>query len=280
MIAEMIEPARCAACGKELRPYQGRGRIRQYCNATCRSAARRRREAIRSHAGASADRAQGGLTKRSSNVNLSFAGNAAGAMDETGDVERIARQIGELAARLAGELTRFGGSGEPLAALGAARELAEALDTALQAAVDRARAAGRTWREIGDALGTTRQAAFQRFGRPVDPRTGEPMTSETLPGAADKAVELLVAITEGRWADVRHDFDDRMRAAVDADHLAKVWASVVASIGAYEGMGEPFTHPVGPHTVVDTPLRCEAGEVTGRVVYDSDGRVAGLWLRP
>ncbi|HZR49911.1 MAG TPA: DUF3887 domain-containing protein [Streptosporangiaceae bacterium] len=201
-------------------------------------------------------------------------------MDETGDVERIAGQIGELAVRLAGELTRFEGSGEPLAALGAARELAEALDTALQATVDRARAVGRTWREIGDALGTTRQAAFQRFGRPVDPRTGEPMTGETLPGAADKAVELLAAITEGRWADVRQDFDDRMRVAVDEDHLAKVWASVVASIGAYEGMGEPFTHPVGPHTVVDIPLRCEAGEVTGRVVYDGDGRVAGLWLRP
>lgn len=32
-------------------------------------------------------------------------------------------------------------------------------------AVERARAAGATWAEIGSALGITRQAAYQRFGR-------------------------------------------------------------------------------------------------------------------
>jgi hypothetical protein len=43
----------------------------------------------------------------------------------------------------------------------------EALDAAqgeLRAAVAEARAAGDTWDAIGAALGTTRQAAFQRFG--------------------------------------------------------------------------------------------------------------------
>jgi hypothetical protein len=44
---------------------------------------------------------------------------------------------------------------------------AESLDAArdeLRAAVAEARAAGDTWDAIGAALGTTRQAAFQRFG--------------------------------------------------------------------------------------------------------------------
>ncbi|HEY4021044.1 MAG TPA: hypothetical protein VGM75_20315, partial [Pseudonocardiaceae bacterium] len=36
--------AHCASCGKPLPVQQGRGRIRRYCDATCRSAARRRRE--------------------------------------------------------------------------------------------------------------------------------------------------------------------------------------------------------------------------------------------
>jgi hypothetical protein len=63
------------------------------------------------------------------------------------------------------------GPAGPLAGLAAAREQSAAAAAALQAAVDRARAAGHSWREIGDVLQTTRQAAFQRFGRPIDPRT-------------------------------------------------------------------------------------------------------------
>jgi hypothetical protein len=57
-------------------------------------------------------------------------------------------------------------TGSALEALVAARELSGATDAALRAAVDRARAAGQSWSRIGDVLGTTRQAAFQRFGRP------------------------------------------------------------------------------------------------------------------
>jgi hypothetical protein len=64
--------------------------------------------------------------------------------------------------------------GPGLAAIRLARELRRLADGALRVTVERARAAGNTWQEIGDALGTTRQAAFQRFGRPIDPRTGEP----------------------------------------------------------------------------------------------------------
>jgi hypothetical protein len=32
--------------------------------------------------------------------------------------------------------------------------------------------------------------------------------------------------------------------------------------------------------VVEIPLRFEAAEVTGRVVFNDEGKVAGLWLRP
>src|SRR6478672_5640399 len=53
----------------------------------------------------------------------------------------------------------------------------EALDAAaaeLHAAVAEARSAGDTWDAIGVALGVSRQAAYQRFGRTaeIDPLTG------------------------------------------------------------------------------------------------------------
>ncbi|MFP5225678.1 MAG: hypothetical protein ACLGH3_09055 [Actinomycetota bacterium] len=52
----------------------------------------------------------------------------------------------------------------PLAAVGACEILAELAEEVQRALVADARAAGHTWQEIGDILGTTRQAAFQRFG--------------------------------------------------------------------------------------------------------------------
>jgi len=56
----------------------------------------------------------------------------------------------------------------------AAREAVQAADSELVAAVAAARAAGDTWDAIGVALGITRQAAYQRFGRValpgIDPR--------------------------------------------------------------------------------------------------------------
>jgi hypothetical protein len=77
----------------------------------------------------------------------------------------VAAVIQRAAGRLVAELSRPA-TGSALEALAAARELSGATDTALRAAVDRARAAGQSWGRIGEVLGTTRQAAFQRFGRP------------------------------------------------------------------------------------------------------------------
>jgi hypothetical protein len=182
--------------------------------------------------------------------------------------------------RLADAVARGGSGGLPLEALAAARDLSAAAGQALQQAVDRARAAGHSWREIGDVLGTTRQAAFQRFGHPVDPRTGVPMSTNSAPGTAGRAVTILACLAEGRWEEARQDFNAKMSQALDGRRLADAWARMASLVGGYEGMGEPFAHRVADHTVVEIPLRFEAGEATGRVVFDEDGKVAGLWLRP
>jgi len=172
------------------------------------------------------------------------------------------------------------GSGPPLEALAVARDLSAAVGEAMQQAVDRVRAAGHSWREIGDVLGTTRQAAFQRFGHPVDPRTGVPMSTQIASGTADRAVAIIAFLAEGRWEEARQDFNATMSEALDARRLAGAWARMASLVGGYEGMGEPFAHRVADHTVVEIPLRFEVGEATGRVVFDEDGKVAGLWLRP
>jgi hypothetical protein len=151
---------------------------------------------------------------------------------------------------------------------------------ALRAAVDRARAAGQSWNRIGEVLGTTRQAAFQRFGRPVDPRTGTPMALAAAPELADRAAALLGCLVTGRWEEARQEFTQILREHLDAEHLARGWAQTAAQMGRCERMGEPFAYRVGADTAVDIPLHFEAGDRTGRVVFDRDGQVAGLFLRP
>jgi hypothetical protein len=171
-------------------------------------------------------------------------------------------------------------AGSPLEAVAAARELSAAADAALQAAIDRARAAGASWQEVGDLLGTNRQAAFQRFGHPVDPRTGELMSRDVPPGAADQAVAIFAWHDEGRWEEILAELDERMRARLDAELLARGWAHMAGLFGRFEGTGEPFVHRAGDDIMVDVPLHWEAGDAKGIVRFDQDGRVAGLAIRP
>jgi hypothetical protein len=132
--------------------------------------------------------------------------------------------------------------------------------------------------EPGDLLGTTRQAAFQRFGRRIDPRTGVPMAEELLPGAAELATALFADLAEQLWDHVTAHFDQRVAAKLDAPGLAAVWAQVIGAAGEYQGMGDAVAHQAGDYTVVDVPLHFEAANLTGRVSYDHAGQVAGLFF--
>jgi hypothetical protein len=162
----------------------------------------------------------------------------------------------------------------------AARELSAAAETALQAAVDRARAAGQSWRDIGEVLGTTRQAAFQRFGHPIDPRTGGPMSREIPPDAADRAVAIFDWHNQGRWQEILDELDDAMRARHDPARLSSGWAGLAGMFGRLERTGEPFARRAGDDTVVDVPLHFEAGDAKGIVRFSGDGRIAGMAIRP
>jgi Protein of unknown function (DUF3887) len=252
---------RCAACGRELPAQQGRGRVRVYCDAACRSKARRTRQA--GHPDVKPN-----LTIPSREGNL--------------DNVPIAREP-ELsrvidAARVALVDVPPDAALSPLQAVAVIRSLAKTVEDGMREAVQQARQAGHTWAEIGDLLGTTRQAAFQRFGRPIDPRTGIPMVEEILPGAAERAAALFADLTEQRWDHVTPAFNEQVAAKLDASRLAAAWAQVIGTAGQYQGMGEAVAHQAGDYTVVNVPLQFEAANLTGRVSYDRAGRVAGLFF--
>jgi len=260
---------RCAACGRELPMQKGRGRVRLYCDASCRSKARRAR----------AHRRQ--VKPKNVNINLTNRSRE----DNLDDVPKWAREDGPpvltrviSAARVAVGDMSAGPALEPLAAVAVIRSLARVAEEGLREAVQQARQAGHTWAEIGDLLGTTRQAAFQRFGRPLDPRTGVPMAADILSGAAGRASALFADLAEQHWDQARADFNQQMSERLDATSLAGVWAQVIGTAGGYEGMGDPVAHQDGDYTVVDIPLHFEAADLTGRVSYDRAGQVAGLFF--
>jgi Clp amino terminal domain, pathogenicity island component len=97
-------------------------------------------------------------------------------------------------------LTEEIGSGTPLEQLTAAAELADQLrargDELLDQFVDAARASGSSWSEIGCILGTSKQAAQQRFAALADPPPGRApfgltgTAADVLSAAADQAREL------------------------------------------------------------------------------------------
>jgi Protein of unknown function (DUF3887) len=172
-----------------------------------------------------------------------------------------------------------GGPVGSLEAIGLAQAIASGAEEGLAMAVERARGAGHTWAEIGEVLGTSRQAAFQRFGRPADPRTGRPM-EPVLRDADGRATALLDDLLAGRWAAVCATFDDNVAAKLGDTKLAAAWAQVIGMAGRYERRGTASVYQAGDYTVVDVPLFFEAAERVGRISYDRDGRVAGLFFLP
>jgi hypothetical protein len=190
----------------------------------------------------------------------------------------LAAELGATAAALTDALRQGGHVPAELNTVRLAARMRSVADAALQQCVERARAAGHTWQEVGDALGTSRQAAFQRFGKPVNPRTGVEMTVNLLPDADRRALEVLEAWQAGRDEELIAQFDDTMRAQLPPERLAETWPQLTGLVGAYESCGDPVVRPFGEHTIVNIPMEFEGGPMTGRVVFDAQGRIAGLFV--
>jgi Protein of unknown function (DUF3887) len=162
-----------------------------------------------------------------------------------------------------------------------AQGLDDLAEQVLRLCVQQSRDAGHTWQEIGDLLGVTRQAAFQRFGKPIDPRTGEPMDKTVrMADAAERAIAIVTAVLDGRMDEARQSFNAQVMEAFTDEVRGSALATVAGLVGAFEGFGEgePFVRRIGDHTVVDIPMRYEAGEMKARVAFDMDEKVAGIFI--
>lgn len=171
------------------------------------------------------------------------------------------------------------GDGQAMRAIAATRSLDLIVDDTLRALVLRAREAGHTWAEIGEVLHVTRQAAFQRFGAGASV-AGSDATAASTPvrGAAKLARSVLQAFLDGHPNDVRARFDDRMLESCSVELLLDVRERVRAG-GEVLEIGDPVVSTRDRLTIVDIPVTLERARGTGQVILDSDGRVAGFFVR-
>lgn len=199
-------------------------------------------------------------------------------MDPGRHAVELAEQIAKIADLLRTELMIPGT--DLTHSLATARSLRQLTDEALASLVASARARGVAWQTIGDALGTSRQAAFQRFGTPVDPRTGRIMERHSLPEADERAVRLLDRIAGHRWAEAAADFGPVLAENLGPQGLADAYARLIAIGGVLETQDPPDVVAMAGVTVVEIVLHHEAADFLGRVSFAADGKVVGLWFLP
>jgi len=170
------------------------------------------------------------------------------------------------------------GGNDPIELVRAADQIRGGAEALMTAAIQQAREAGRTWQEIGQVLGVSRQAAFQRYGKPIDPRNEKVMNTNPLPEAVELARAVINDHAHGRWADITERFDDTMRAGLTEEGLAEAWAYLAGLAGAYESHGDTDAVRAGDYTITNTPLAFEAGDFVARVTFRDDRTIAGLYI--
>jgi hypothetical protein len=187
--------------------------------------------------------------------------------------QQLHRQLGQILAAPV-----LNSDNDPLELVRAAHEIRDGAEALLVEAVGQARTAGRTWQEIGGVLGVSRQAVFQRYGKPNDPRTGDTMNTSPLPGADELASTVIDDLAHTRWADVRARFDATMHDGLTEEGLAQAWAHIAGMVGAYESHGDTDAQRTGLLTTTNTPLIFEAGDFVARIAFRDDRTIAGLYI--
>lgn len=181
----------------------------------------------------------------------------------------------------------------------AAAAAAQRADEALHDAVRAARAAGMSWQEVGDLLGTSRQAAHQRFRGHDDGRSAgssAPVAPETV------ARSTLEALLAGDVHGVRRALTSTARRTLTADLLGDLADDVTEVLGPGPRIGPTRRHrtdgavvpdrtvPDGQAVVVRAEVSAGAlpsseepaghlAPLVAHVLVGRTGRVAGLSLR-
>lgn len=100
------------------------------------------------------------------------------------------------------------------------------------------------------------------------------MTQDIPPDARHRAHALFGDLIEGRAENVNRELDASLRGHVNMDWFDQARAQA----GSFERMAALPARQSGGYTMVDVLLTFAAGDALGEVIFDRDGKVAGLGL--
>ena len=95
-----------------------------------------------------------------------------------------------------------------------------------------------------------------------------------------RAEALLKNLQDGRYAEIVKDFNPAMVKAIPEERLRAVWEMLTAQFGAVKSIEERRSGELKGFRAVELILAFERERVVQRVVFDADGKIAGLAYNP
>jgi hypothetical protein len=98
--------------------------------------------------------------------------------------------------------------------------------------------------------------------------------------AIAKAEAILKNFQDGKIADILKELDARMTKELPEAKVKPVWPALVAQFGAFKAINERREGPMQGRQAVELILSFEKETILQRVVFDGEGKVAGLVFQP
>lgn len=95
-----------------------------------------------------------------------------------------------------------------------------------------------------------------------------------------KAQALVESISEGDFTTPVAGFDATMASVMPPEKLEEAWKALIAKAGAFNGMGATRKEKADKYDIVYVTCNFEQGPIDVKVVFDSAGKVAGLFFVP
>ena len=95
-----------------------------------------------------------------------------------------------------------------------------------------------------------------------------------------QAEELVSLLAKGDFQQVTDRFDQAMKGAAPPQKLGEAWTGLTQQLGAFERQTGTRTTREMDYEAVYVHCQFERGRADVKVVFDGNGKVAGLWFVP